>query len=319
MIPTSSAEHRLSLVLRLVAQPRTLTELLNELPYARADLTSALTELVETGIVAPADSGETGMDRRYRLAATAPGGPRSGFAGGSALPSLDEAPERERWLRRISLFSFLSDTSLAKLAGSAIKVRVPARATLFEEGGPCAGIYIVESGVIKLLKQVGDGTGGGRGQVIRLVAANDFFNEVPVFDGGLNPVSAEAIEESQVLLLPRESVRWLMEHDPVFVQHVIADLAGRVRHLIAMVQDLSLRQVSGRVAKILLQSIEPNEGVGAGAERHPRMTQRDIAEMAGTVREVVARTLRDMEQSGAIELDAGRVTKVNRARLIELL
>lgn len=313
-MPATSHQQRLSLVLRLHSRTRTMDELVVDLPFPREELIRELRSLVDDGLVRRI----VDEPPRYELA---PDADRIIAAMAPPPPEVidDEPADRVAWLRRISLFATLADESIASLAEGARTVRFEPRSKLFIEGDPCEGIYVVESGVIKLLKQVGDETTGMREQTIRLVAANDFFNEVPVFDGGANPVSAEAMEESVVLVIPTDQVRQLMASDPAFVQQVIADLAGRVRHLIAMVQDLSLRQVSGRVAKILLQSVEPTEGVGVGAERHPKLTQRDIAEMAGTVREVVARTLREFERKGAIETESGRVVAVDRSKLIDLL
>lgn len=317
MIAQSRSQQRLSIVLRLHAGARTLAELIEDLPFPEAELRAELVDLVEQGVVRPVGSTRPGIGRRYELAPNADQALLAPPERSTTIVS-DAPADRIAWLRKIGLFAPLSDESLAELADAAYSQRVETREQLFREGDVCEGIYIVETGVIKLIKHVGEGP-DAREQVIRLVAANDFFNEVPVFDGGANPVSAEAMEESIVLVIPTRSVQRLMASDPEFVRLVIADLAGRVRHLIAMVQDLSLRQVSGRVAKILLQQVEQTEGVGVGAERHPRMTQRDIAEMAGTVREVVARTLREMERNGVIDMDAGRVVRVDRAKLIELL
>ena len=70
-----------------------------------------------------------------------------------------------------------------------------------------------------------------------------------------------------------------------------------------LVEDLSFRQVTARVARIVLQSVAPHEGVGAGVGARSRVTQREIAEMAGTRREVVARALKALEDAGAIKID----------------
>jgi CRP/FNR family transcriptional regulator len=73
------------------------------------------------------------------------------------------------------------------------------------------------------------------------------------------------------------------------------------------------------VAKILLQSIGPDEGVGAGSDQRARLTQREIAEMAGTAREVVARTLKVFEREGAIAVDQGRITILDPAQLESMI
>jgi CRP/FNR family transcriptional regulator len=171
------------------------------------------------------------------------------------------------------------------------------------EGEPCEAIYFVKSGRVKVFKTSPE----GREQVLRIMKTGDTFNEVPVFDGGPNPVSAAAVEPGDVIEFSREAVLELLRAYPAFGGAVVHVFASRLRHLIALVEDLSFRQVTARVARILLQSIDPHEGVGAGAGVRARVTQREIAEMAGTSREVVARALRALEGARAIEVRRGQI------------
>lgn len=219
-------------------------------------------------------------------------------------------------LRKLPLFTSLDDGDLATLA-CRMRVRIYSPGEIvFLEGQECQGLYLVESGVIRIFTQShGAEPGVSREQTLRVMAAGDSFNEVPVFDDGPNPASAQAMEESQVLLLPKDAVRQMLRANPTFAEAVLGLFAGRLRHMVAMVADLSFRHVAGRVAKILLQSIQPNPGVGAGAGRATRLTQQEMAEMAGTAREVVARALKEFERQGAIAIDHGRVTILDRARL----
>jgi len=229
---------------------------------------------------------------------------------------------RARRLRQTLPFARLGDQDLAMLASAAHGQHYVKGQMIFLEGEECRGIHVLESGVVKLFTQTaGDApeSGLGREQTLRFLAVGDIFNEVPVFDGGPNPVSAEAIEASRALLIPVTTVRRLLRTSPAFAEAMTADLAGRVRQMLALVQDLSLRHVAGRIAKVLLQTIYPVQGVGIGAERRQRLTQREMAEMAGTVREVAARTLKQMERDGAIAIDGGRITILDPTKLAALL
>jgi CRP/FNR family transcriptional regulator len=198
-------------------------------------------------------------------------------------------------LASIPYFSALTAEERARAAGMARRKQLAAGQVLFVEGEPCAGLFVVISGLIKLYKTSPD----GKEQVLRHMSAGDSFNEVPVFDGGANPVSATAVEPAEVLVLSRERVLELLREYPAFVQV----FASRLRHLVTLVEDLSFRQVTARVARIVLQSVAPHEGVGAGVGGRARVTQREIAEMAGTTREVVARALKALEDAGAIKVD----------------
>ena len=207
-------------------------------------------------------------------------------------------------LSSIPYFSALTADGRARALALARERRLAAGEVLFREGEPCAGLFIVVSGMIKLYKTSAD----GKEQVLRHMPAGESLNEVPVFDGGANPVSAAAIDAAEVLVLSRERVMELMREYPALAVGVVQVFASRLRHLVAVVEDLSFRQVTARVARVVLQSVAPHEGIGAGVGG-TRVTQREIAEMAGTSREVVARALKALEDAGAIQSD-GRGIRV---------
>lgn len=214
-------------------------------------------------------------------------------------------------LAAIPYFSALTPEERARAIAMARRKRLGAGQVLFVEGEPCAGLFVVVSGLIKLYKTSAD----GKEQVLRHMSAGDSFNEVPVFDGGVNPVSATAVEPGEVLVLSRERMLDLLREYPAFAAAVVQVFASRLRHLVALVEDLSFRQVTARVARIVLQSVEPHEGVGAGVGERARVTQREIAEMAGTSREVVARALKALEDAGAVKLDRHGVQVADEERL----
>jgi CRP-like cAMP-binding protein len=152
----------------------------------------------------------------------------------------------------------------------------------------------------------------GREQVLRIMQPGDTFNEVPVFDGGENPASVEALDAVSLYVLPVEDMQRLILQVPAISANVIRILASRLRHLVGLVEDLSFRHVTGRVAKILLQ-----HGRDTGASPG-RLTQQEMATMAGTAREMVGRALKGLEQAGAIKMERGRIVILDREALERL-
>lgn len=176
------------------------------------------------------------------------------------------------------------------------------------EGAASSILYVVQSGRLKLFKT----SARGREQVLRLLRAGDLFNEVAVFDEGPNPASAQAIEDCSLLLLRRRDLARFVAERPGIALAVIHTLAARLRDALDLVEDLAFRDVTGRVAKILL------EDTSGGAVSAPRLTQELLAGMAGSRREVVGRALKTLRQEGIIRLERGRIQIRDRAALQRL-
>lgn len=194
-----------------------------------------------------------------------------------------------------SYFSGLDTPALSELA-QAMSLRQYERGeVIFWENEPCAGLYMLRSGTIKLFKV----SPQGRELILQIFQAGATFNEVPVFDQGLNPVSVGALETCQVWLLERNAIRTALHDHPELCQAVIWNLTQNLRMLVGKVEELSFYQVTNRLARLLCE-MEPEMLVGKGA---PRITQDQMAAQLGTVREVVARALRELEQSGAIQVN----------------
>lgn len=185
---------------------------------------------------------------------------------------------------------------------------------LVVEGEPCPGLCVVETGLVKIFKTSPD----GREQVLLLVRPGQSFADAAAFTGDPMPAGAMAVEPSSVLILPLAAVDRLLDQDCRFARAVIRHLSRQLEHVVQLVGDLSFRRVHARVAKVLLQSQYPLDGVGAGVGRRP-LTQREIAEMVGTAREVVSRTLASLEAEGFVRINHGQIEVLDRAGLESLL
>jgi CRP/FNR family transcriptional regulator len=108
-------------------------------------------------------------------------------------------------------------------------------------------------------------------------------------------------------------LKTILRDYPQVALNIIKVLAEQVRQLVSLVEDLSFRHVIGRVAKILL------EHAGNGADSRQRLTQQEMAAMAGTVREVVARSLRALEDEGLISLQHHRIVITDKEALKEMV
>jgi len=210
-----------------------------------------------------------------------------------------------RLLGCVPYFAQLDGATLDVVARGAFRRFCATGQTIFLEGEPCAGLWVVEKGRVRLLRFSIE----GREQVVKLVGPGEFFNEVAVLDGGPNPVSAMAAMESILWVIERNTMLELLERYPALAAGVIENLASRARHLLALVEDLSLRTVSARLAKLLMAQAE------GGSETPRRLTQQEMAAQVGTVREMVGRVLRTFEDEGFIRMDRHRIVILDREAL----
>ncbi len=180
---------------------------------------------------------------------------------------------------------------------------------LFLEGDPGHGIYFMKEGRVRVFKTSAE----GKEQVLRIMGPGDSFNDVPAFDEGPNPASAQAMEPSVVCLLRTQDMIELMQRYPALALGVIRVFASRLRHLTTLVEDLSFRHVTSRLAKVLLMQVEE-----AGKGRSLHLTQQDLASMVGTAREVVVRSLRSMESQGILKRERHRLVVLDKEALWRL-
>jgi CRP-like cAMP-binding protein len=212
-------------------------------------------------------------------------------------------------LRNNRYFQGVSDDLLEALANQTQLYRFDAGENLFMEGDPCLGLYILQQGGVKLYKL----SPQGRELIITVFEDNASFNEVPVFDEGTNPVNVEALEDCEVWIVEADAIRRLIQVHPEAAQAIILNLSQNLRMLVGLVEELSFFQVTNRLARLIYNS--PREQLSGDFSQ--RMTQDDMAARLGTVREVVARSLRELERSGAIQISHRQVKVVDPELLQE--
>ena len=211
-----------------------------------------------------------------------------------------EQSEKLKALSTNPYFQGLSTDSLAELTRDMHLRKYERGEVIFWEGDPCAGLLIIQRGSVKLFRL----SPQGRQHIIRVLQEGETCNEVPVFDGGPNPVNVAALEDAALWMVDASAVQALMLKDPEFMRKTFQNLARMMRHLVRMVSDMAFYQVTNRLAR-LISEIPAQELSG---ENGQRLTQEQLAARLGTVREVVARSLRELERSGAVEVENRRIT-----------
>jgi CRP-like cAMP-binding protein len=210
-------------------------------------------------------------------------------------------------LKENRYLSGLEDEILRHLAENTRLIAYDADESIILEGQPCQGLNIVESGRVKIFKN----SSTGREMIINVLGQGDSFNEVSVFDQQENPVNVSAVISTRTWLISADELRKVIAEHPQACQQIIINLSQNLRMLVGKVAELSFYTVTARLAR-LLREIPETQLAGS-----TRMTQDDMAARIGTVREVVARSLKELEKVGAIDIQRGKITIINRDKLID--
>lgn len=212
-------------------------------------------------------------------------------------------------ISHIPLFAGLDALSLQELAQVSRWREFGTGEVVVLEGESHPSLYYLQHGWLKVVKV----SPNGREQILRFLEPGDTFNEIGVFANQPNPATAIALEPVGVWLIPRAALLHLLQKRPDFGQHIITNMAERMLYLVSLVTDLSLRPVTGRLARLLLQ-----DAVGDVLERPRWYTQAELAARLGTVPDVVQRALRDLESDGLIAVDRHQILILNRPALSKI-
>ena len=150
----------------------------------------------------------------------------------------------------------------------------------------------------------------GKEQVLHEQGPGDALAEVPLFDGGPYPANARALEDSELLFLPRDAFQALYRSEPEVADAVIQELGRRLRRAVRLIEKISLRDVPARVGLTLLEHAEARAETPTSPFTLP-MTQAQLAQGLAATRESVARALGTLRQEGLIEQEGARVRIVD--------
>ncbi len=216
-------------------------------------------------------------------------------------------------LRGIPIFAELDEASLGRLAARCVDRTLPAGSLLFSTGEESRGLYVVVEGRVRIYRVSPD----GREQVLHIEGPGRTVAELPLFDGGKYPASADTMEETRLVFLPRAEFERLYRTNPDAADAIIRALGKRLRHLVQVTETLAFRDVAARLAMLLAGYAESaGRPVAGGVEVVLDRTQEELALEIGAARESVSRALRQLLRKGLLaEVERDRVVIPDVARL----
>jgi len=207
-------------------------------------------------------------------------------------------------LAKVQLFAGLSESELSSLAQRIVPRHFSPGEIVFSEGEPCAGMYVVESGYVRIFKS----SAGGREQVLSIDGPGSSIAELPVFDGGNYPASVTALDDVTLLFVSKQDFQSLCLAHPQVALKVLRVVGARLRRLVGIIEELSFTTVRHRLAAFLLRIAQKDgKQTAEGVQFMLPANNQEMAAQIGTVRELVSRNLSRMQAEGMLRLDGRNV------------
>ena len=233
----------------------------------------------------------------------------------ATMPEAKAKPGPAVTLSKVAIFSGLAETELSFLAQRTVPRHYGPGELVFSEGEPCTGLYVVESGHIRIFKS----SANGREQVLNIDGPGSSVAELPVFDGGNYPASVAAVGEATLLFVSKQDFQSLCLTHPQVALKVLRVVGARLRRLVGIIEELSFTTVRNRLASLLLR-LAQREGrhTANGLEVTLPVSNQELASQIGTVRELVSRNLSRLQAEGLIQMD-GRTVTIPSLKALEAL
>ena len=211
-------------------------------------------------------------------------------------------------LSNSQLFGGLSESHLKEIRRIAVDKKFNKGEIIFFDGDVGNGFYLVMTGTIKVYKVSPE----GKEQILHIVKEGESIGAVPVFSGKSFPANAQAILKSHLLFFPREKFINLITNNPSLTMNILALLSMRLREFTIQIENLSLKEIPGRLAAYLLYLSEEQ-----GDENVIKLniSKLQLANILGTGPESLSRAFGNMKNRKLVEVDGANIRLVNRDAL----
>ncbi|RJP68393.1 MAG: Crp/Fnr family transcriptional regulator [Ignavibacteriales bacterium] len=218
------------------------------------------------------------------------------------------------FLLDVPIFADLDQPTLDKIAGLGKTKSYEKDETILIEEDAGSALFVIIKGKVKVARQSSD----GREVILTILSESDFFGEMAILDGLNRSATVVAIENSELFIIQRmDFINLLKEHPEISIS-LLQELTSRLRAADMKIKALSLKDAEGKVATVILQIADDVGKIKHGIVEIEKLPlQQDLANMAGTSRETISRTLHSFAKKGLIELDGSRLRILNYEKFKE--
>lgn len=201
--------------------------------------------------------------------------------------------ENKAFLRRVPLFSGLSEQQLEQLAAGSARRSFPKGRTIVSEGEPSQSMYILLAGRAKVQRSDSE----GKEVILAVLGSGEFFGEMSLIDDSPRSASVITLEPCEFMAVSKDAFKAMLMQSPDVAMNVMRGLVRRLREADQKIETLALLDVYGRVARVLLDF---SETVGGERVVKNKLPRQEIAKMIGASREMVSRVMKGLELDGYI-------------------
>ena len=225
--------------------------------------------------------------------------------------------EKVEFLKSVPIFSELNQDTLEQLSRSGSIQNFSEDSIILSEKEAGSTLFIIISGKVKIsrISQEDD----DKEVILSILNPSDFFGEMSLLDGFERSATATAMEESRILIIQRNDFLNLLREHPEVSIVLLQELTQRLRAAGMKIKALSLKDAEGKVATVLIQLADDVGKIKQGVVEIEKLPfQHELANMAGTSRETISRTLHSFAKKGLVELEGSKLRIVNYEKFKEL-
>ncbi len=218
------------------------------------------------------------------------------------------------FLRFVPIFADLDDPVIDKILKLGMRKNFKKDSIVFFENEPDTALFVIVEGQVKVSRVSDD----GKEVILTILAESDFFGEMAILDGSNRSANVTAMTDTDMFIIQRSDFLNLLQEHPEVAVSLLVELAHRLRSADMKIKSLSLKDAEGKVATVILQLADDVGKIKNGTVEIERLPfQHDLANMAGTSRETISRTLHAFAKKGLVELTGSNLKILNYEKFKE--
>lgn len=225
--------------------------------------------------------------------------------------------ENIEFLKDVPIFSELNDDALIKLSQLGSLKSFEKDSIILSEQEAGSALFVIVSGKVKVARVSNDDK--NKEVILTLLNPSDFFGEMSLLDGLARSATVTSLEDSQVFIIQRNDFLGLIQEHPEVSIALLQELTQRLRAAGMKIKALSLKDAEGKVATVLLQLADDMGRIKQGVVEIEKLPyQHELANMAGTSRETISRTLHSFAKKGLVELEGAKLRIISYEKFKDL-